>query len=302
MRNIRVLTNDDALLASVRAAAEDLTGWEVVQVDDQATLLSHPPVAGDLLLIDSWCRGENVYEYARRLTGNTKCRTFLVVEHGNQRAQAIARFCGATGVITRPVNRSAMNAIMEEHPGPAAPLPSEGRGQEELDLPEALLVDITSGRPDQDLIHALIDPATGLFNYAFLNYKLDEEYKRARRFETPLTCVMLGFEGQASEEVLRELAGIFLASSRDTDILGRFDESSFLFLLPHTGPDGATVMAHRVSTLAEERGLHDLVGDPLALSIGISHTAGTERKEGLYHAARDAFFAARNDGGGVVLA
>jgi len=164
-------------------------------------------------------------------------------------------------------------------------------------------VDITTGATDRELVSALIDPATGLFNYAFLNYKLDEEFKRARRFEHPLTCVMLGFEGQASEEVLRELAGIFLASSRDTDVLGRFDESSFLFLLPNTGPDGAEVMAHRVSRQAEVRGLRDLVGDQLQISVGISHCPGSEdRKEALYQAARDAFFSARAEGGGVVVA
>ena len=34
---------------------------------------------------------------------------------------------------------------------------------------------------------ALIDPVTGLFNYSFLSYKLDEEFKRARRY-APLAC------------------------------------------------------------------------------------------------------------------
>ena len=114
---------------------------------------------------------------------------------------------------------------------------------------------------------------------------------------------MLGFEGQASDEILRELAGIFLAASRDTDVLGRFDESSFLFLLPNTGPDGARAMAERVGATAEERGLKDLVGDSLALSVGISSCPHPEirRREDLYQRARQAFFSARAEGGGVVL-
>ena len=302
MRTIRVLTNDDALLASAQAAAAELSGWEVARVDDQAQLLEHPPMMGDLLLVDAWVRGDNVYEFCRMLTGRAKCRTFVVVEHDNDLAEPIARFCGATGVVSRPLNRSTLAALLEDHAGPRAPLPSEGRGQTGTDLPEALLVDLTTGAPDQELIAALIDPATGLFNYAFLNYKLDEEYKRARRFDHPLTCVMLGFEGQATDEVLRELAGIFLESSRDTDVLGRFDESSFLFLLPNTGPDGAAVMAHRVAELADQRDLMDLVGDPLVISVGISSCPGEDaRKESLYHEARDAFLEARADGGGVVM-
>jgi diguanylate cyclase (GGDEF)-like protein len=302
LRTIRVLTNDNALLSSVQAAAEELTGWDVARVEEQALLVDQPPVSGDLLLIDAWSRGDNVYEYCRKLTGHTKCRTFIVVDHDNRLAEPIARFCGATGIVERPLNRSALAALLDEYPGPVAALPVEERGTGKVDLPEALLVDLTTGVPDQVMISALIDPATGLFNYAFLNYKLDEEFKRARRFEHPLACVMLGFEGQATEEVLRELAGIFLASSRDTDVLGRFDESSFLFLLPNTGPDGAQVMAQRVGELAQVRGLRDLVGDPLQISAGISYCPGVgDRKEALFQAARDAFFEARADGGGVVV-
>ena len=113
---------------------------------------------------------------------------------------------------------------------------------------------------------------------------------------------MLGFEGQASEQVLRELAGIFLVASRDTDVLGRFDESAFLFLLPDTGGDGAQVMARRVEELAESQGLRDLVGDPLAISVGIACAPHPEvrHKEDLYGRAREAFLAARAEGGGVV--
>ena len=115
---------------------------------------------------------------------------------------------------------------------------------------------------------------------------------------------MLGFEGQADEATLRELAGIFLSASRDTDVLGRFDESSFLFLLPNTGPDGARVMAERVREQAEAQGLRDLVGDPMDLSVGIHscpHPA-IRRKEDLFAATRDAYTTAVATGAGVVTA
>lgn len=305
LRTIRLLTNDESLIASARAAVASLEGWEVDTLASQNEVEERPPVAGDVLLLDSWVRGRNVYEFCRYLTGHTRCRTFVVVEHDNEWADSIARFSGATGVLHRPLTASALRDALDVLT-PPAPLPSEGRqnGLAHFDLPEALLTDIKSGEPSHSLIRALIDPETGLFNYAFLNYKLDEEFKRAHRFEHPLTCVMLGFEGNADESVLRELAAIFLDSSRDTDVLGRFDESSFLFLLPNTGPDGARVMADRVAELAEERGLSDLVGDSLVISVGISsypHPDLAERQD-LYVAARDAFMDARHAGGGVVTA
>ena len=304
LRTIRLVTTDESLLATARAAASALEGWEIASVSTVDELLGSPPPAGDVILLDGWLRSGNVYENCRRLTGATRCRTYVVIEHENRMAEGIARFCGATGVMHRPLVPSRVREALSMSAGPRPALPKEQRGQaDELVLPERLLSDI-SGKPDLNLVSALVDPETGLFNYAFLNYKLDEEFKRARRFGDPLSCVMLGFEGQLSEDCLRELAGIFLETSRDTDILGRFDESSFLFLLPNTGPDGASVMARRVGDLAQKRGLVDLVGDHIVISVGIACAphADVRRREDLFAKARSAFVSACEVGGGVVAA
>jgi diguanylate cyclase (GGDEF)-like protein len=305
LRTIRVVTTDESLIASVRAAAIAIGGWEVASVPALSDLLDASPATGDVVLLDNWMRGANVYEACRRLTGLTRCRTFIVAEHDNRLAEPIARFCGATGVLHRPIAPTRLREATSLAAHPRPPLPREGRGEkkDEDRLPEQLLADL-AGKPDENLVSTLADPQTSLFNYAFLNYKLDEEFKRAKRFDQPLSCVMLGFEGQVSDEVLRELAGIFLETSRDTDILGRFDESSFLFLLPHTGPDGAAIMARRVGELASERRLLDLVGDPIAISVGIASCPHPEirRREDLYARARAAFLEARAEGGGVVAA
>ncbi len=305
LRTIRVVTTDESLLSNVRAAASTLEGWEVAHAPGVDELMAGTPALGDVVLLDGWLRSGNVYENCRRLTGNTRCRTYVVVEHDNRLAEPIARFCGATGVLNRPLSATRLREALAPTSAPPAALPREHRGvHEETTLfPEKLLTEL-AGEPGASLVSALTDPDTGLFNYAFLEYKLDEEFKRARRFGDPLACVMLGFEGQLDEQVLRELAGIFLEASRDTDVLGRFDESSFLFLLPNTGPDGATVMARRVGDLAQKRGLVDLVGDPLSISVGISNApaADVKRRQDLFSKARKAFLAAREVGGGVVAA
>lgn len=305
LRTIRVVTTDDSLAASARAAAAALDGWEVATIGTIQDLLSVPPAPGDVILLDSWLRNGNVYENCRRLAGKTRCRTYIVTEHDNNLAESIARFCGATGVLRRPIVPSKLRDAFETTRGPRPALPAEGRGNGSVEtvLPEQLLLDI-AGRPDDSLVGALTDPDTSLFNFAFLNFKLDEEYKRARRFGEPLSCVMLGFEGQVEDGTLRELAAIFLETSRDTDILGRFDETSFLFLLPNTGPDGATVMARRVGEIAEQRELRDLVGDAIVISCGISSCPHPEirRREDLFGRARRAFLEARQEGGGVVAA
>lgn len=301
LRTVRVVTADESLLASARAAAKALQGWDFAQVESLDALLARAPVAGDVLLLDGRMRDVNVYEACRRLAGQTRCRTFVVVDSGNTLSEPIARFCGATGVLTRPLTAAGLRTVLERN-APTMERPEARRTQGRADeLPETLLTDL-AGDTDSKLISAVTDPETKLFNFAFLNFKLDEEFKRAQRFGMPLSCVMLGFEGQASEAVLRQLAGIFLVASRDTDVLGRFDENAFLFLLPNTGQDGAEVMARRVEEQAAQQGLRDLVGDPLALAVGIACAPHDEvrRKEDLFARCRKAFFAARQEGGGVI--
>lgn len=323
LRTIRIATSDLTVVSTAKAAVKAesggengfLAGYEVEQIPTWRDLVEAPPAPGDILIIDAWMKDRNVYELLRQLAGRTKCRTFLLVEGENNLAEPIARFCGATGTIERPISASKLVAALGDSAGPRKPLADEGRAAgltEDFILPEALLAQVSgalspesngAGRGDAALMNAVIDPITGLFNYSFLAYKLDEEFKRAKRFHAPLACAMLGFESQASDDTLRELSSIFLSASRDTDVLGRFDENSFLFLLPNTGPDGAEIMAQRVADSAEERRLLDLVGDRIEVAIGIANypSPDIERRDDLYAAAREAFLEARHAGGGVVV-
>lgn len=303
LRTIHLVTNDEALLASTRAAAAGLEGWELCHRGSVRELSDEPPSAGDAVLLDSWQKDENVYETCRRLAGVMRCRTYIVVETANAFAAPIAHFCGATGALPRPLTGEALREAFE-FANPRAALPSDRRVETPVrELPQDFLEDLLGGG-SKTLINAVTDPETGLFNFDFLKFKLDEEFKRGQRFQSPLSCVRLGFEGQADEELLQQLAAIFLQASRDTDILGRFDQSSFLFLLPDTGPDGAAIMARRISALAEEQGLRDLVGDALTIAVGISTSphATIQVRDDLFGQACEAYEAALREGGGVVLA
>ena len=302
LRTLRLVTNDESLLASTRAAAAALEGFEFQTAKSVDELMSKPPTSGDVILLDNALRSSNVYEACRALTGKTRCRTFIVVETGNTTGQDIAHFCGATGVLARPLNGGALRKAIEANAAPRAPLPNSAREKKAPPvLPEAMFTN-AAGDPDAQMREMLTDPDTGLFNFTYLKIKLDEEYKRSARFGHPLSCAMFGFDGQLSDLVLRELAGIFLVTSRDTDVLGRFDENSFLFLLPHTGPDGAEVMARRVQQMAQDKGLCDVVGDRLEISVGIAFYphAKVQRREDLYTRTRQAFIEAQAKGGAVV--
>ena len=117
---------------------------------------------------------------------------------------------------------------------------------------------------EDSLLTKLQDAETGLFDGHYATWKLDEEWKRAHRFHQPLSLLLLdiGFAATISDvdrrAALAEAAGVFLNECRDIDVLARFSESVFLFLLPGTGAEGAKVLANRIVASLTER-LHGLV-------------------------------------------
>jgi diguanylate cyclase (GGDEF)-like protein len=198
-----------------------------------------------------------------------------------------------------PVERAALLALvpLKAPFGAVPPRAAGGRPAEtlgavdELKLPAALLAELAQQDPRHDrLLGALIDPETSLFNYEFLNFKLDEEFKRARRFGQPLACVMLGLDGECAEGVLRRLSSVLLDASRDTDVLGRFDQTTFLLLLPNTDSGGARSMLERVQRSITALDLRDLVGEPLEFSVGMAQwpDAGVQQAADLYRRSREA--------------
>jgi diguanylate cyclase (GGDEF)-like protein len=105
----------------------------------------------------------------------------------------------------------------------------------------------------------LTDPLTGLFNRSFFKIKLAEEFKRAVRYGTPLSTIMLRIgaaEGRRGPDATgrdKEIAGILLVESRDLDVLARYGPSAFSLLLPSTPQEGAVDLAQRVSERIHER-------------------------------------------------
>ena len=96
-RTVRTVTNDEALVATTRGAVAALDGWEISEPQSVEELLARKCSPQDVILLDAWLRSENVYESCRRLTGKTRCRTYVVTDGRNGFAVEVAAFCGATG-------------------------------------------------------------------------------------------------------------------------------------------------------------------------------------------------------------
>jgi diguanylate cyclase (GGDEF)-like protein len=108
---------------------------------------------------------------------------------------------------------------------------------------------------------AVTDELTGLFNHRRFQEVVDSEVERARRFEQPVGLVMLDIDNfksvndtyghQQGDVVLREVAGVLRASSRDIDEPARYGGEELAVALPQTDLEGTYLLAERMRSAIE---------------------------------------------------
>ena len=100
---------------------------------------------------------------------------------------------------------------------------------------------------------AIVDSLTGIFNRRRFETILGNEFKRATRYKTPLSCLMIDIDHfkqindthghQDGDIVLREIAQIIQTSIREVDTLARWGGEEFVVLSPNTPKENAGLAA-----------------------------------------------------------
>ncbi len=99
------------------------------------------------------------------------------------------------------------------------------------------------------------DELTGLHNRKYLQERLDAEISRARRYKTPLSCLlfdidffkvvndMYGYEW--GDVLLKNLSEKLKSFIRKEDVLTRYGDEEFIVILPNTSEDNAFLFGER---------------------------------------------------------
>lgn len=153
-----------------------------------------------------------------------------------------------------------------------------------------------------------LESLTELYNHRYFMQALSDEIERARRYEIPVSLLMMDIDkfkeyndtyGHLSgDDALREIARILNETKRSMDIAARVGGEEFALILPHQTKENAFHLAERIRSIAEATPIATRGNQGkgrLTISIGIAEfpTDAADEEElmlkadqGLYEAKR----------------
>ena len=155
------------------------------------------------------------------------------------------------------------------------------------------------------------DEVTGLYNRRFFSLRLEEEISRFRRFNHPVSVVVLDVDGFKSvndefghavgDETLRDIAQILMKHSRGINVVSRYGGDEFAVLLVETSKTGARLYADRIRHVVATFPFSH--GKTVTASFGVSSLPDDEAttSEALFRAADEALYAAKRAGKNQVM-
>jgi diguanylate cyclase (GGDEF)-like protein len=150
------------------------------------------------------------------------------------------------------------------------------------------------------------DDVTGLYNRRFFGIRLEEEISRYRRFNHPVSVVMMDLDGfkavndtlghAVGDETLREVAQILLKHSRGINVVCRYGGDEFAILLVETSKAGASLYGDRIRQVIA--GYAFSHRQPITASLGIASLPDDEAStsEDLVRVSDEALYTAKRAG------
>ncbi|HJR60716.1 MAG TPA: diguanylate cyclase [Vicinamibacterales bacterium] len=176
---------------------------------------------------------------------------------------------------------------------PTVPLSAAGNATVDIDSLERL---------------ASADPLTGLANRRGGEKDIAAEISRARRQNTPLSCVLLDidhfkdvndtFGHQAGDYVLREISSLLRRTVRAYDILVRWGGEEFLVVLPGVEQAQALKLAERIRQAIENMPLAGIGG--ITASVGVAALGNDYSFEAMFASADRRLYSAKASGRNTV--
>jgi len=154
----------------------------------------------------------------------------------------------------------------------------------------------------------ITDSLTELFNRRYFESSHGKEFKRALRYSSPLSCMILyidnfleiteNYGNEKANNILKTIARLLKSCIRGIDTIARWGEQEFILMLPETPKEDTAQVAARILQIISNYEFPDLQ-EKVTVSIGIAGLPdpSIETSEKLINEAELALYEAKTKGG-----
>jgi two-component system, cell cycle response regulator len=156
---------------------------------------------------------------------------------------------------------------------------------------------------------AVTDDITGLFNMRSIYDRIENELRRAKRYDRQVSCVMMDIDHFKEVNdlndhlfgtfVIRELGKLIKKNIRDVDFAARYGGDEFLIVLPETSEEGARTFTERLRQVIENYTFTDgksQLKRTCSFGFAVSHPANPIDAKSLVREADHALYRAKEGG------
>ncbi|MDY6792742.1 MAG: response regulator [Thermodesulfobacteriota bacterium] len=266
---------------------------KVVQTGEEALSCAQQEKI-DLIILDILLPGVDGFDVSRELKGNESTSNIQIVAVTNLKdmeSKVKGLKLGVDDYLVKPINmhefRARINALIKK---------------------KAYLDKLKTGY--ESAVHsAITDRLTGLYNYAYFHYFLENEIKRSERHHHPVALIMMDIDDfkhfndsmghLAGDEILKQLGRLIREDIREIDLGVRYGGEEFAIVMPYTDLKGAINMARRIKSLIKNHSfmVNNFPPASLTVSMGIAvYPENALTSTDLIQGADTALYGAKNGG------
>ncbi|HUK56765.1 MAG TPA: diguanylate cyclase [Nitrospiria bacterium] len=269
-----LVIEDNPLQAKQTQAVVESAGYEVILAENGGTgfrLAKTQPI--DLVLLDVVLpdfSGAQICQWLKRDEATRSIPVIMLTSKNSVEDKVAGLQIGADDYVPKPFSDKELLARVQ------VCLRTKMREDELRGVKDQL----ENQLKDVEL-KAITDAGTGLFNRRHFYELLDKEFSRAKRFNEPLSCLMLDIDHfkeindtyghPIGDKVLSEIGGILKQSVRLIEVAARYGGEEFVLLLPKTSSREAVKPATRILESISSLRFQGFPPDRIiTVSIGIS--------------------------------
>jgi len=296
-----LLVEDNKTQASIIKDYLERNGYRVSSVEDGMSAFKAAKTSGiDIILLDRILPdidGSDVCRWLKLDQSTRDIPVIMLTAKGEMSDKVSGLEAGADDYLPKPFDEAELNARIYVR------LRAKTH-QDELKQKNHQLEDMLTRVESL----AIMDPLTGIYNRRRFETIFNSEFKRAMRYQLPLSLLMIDIDHfkkvndvlghQEGDKVLKELSQIVQSTIREVDSPARWGGEEFVVLSPNTTRENALRAAERVRKAVDKHAFTGMGDKKVTVSIGVAGipSPDIDTQEKLIHAADLAMYAAKKNG------